>query len=97
MGLGSAAVMFGATLLGFWLLDVRQRFVSRPEHIQAFVGVPVLAKLPAIPRGHRLPSDEDYQMNSPNRRSFQMMYESINALRIMLMFAPDRHGVVSPA
>jgi capsular exopolysaccharide synthesis family protein len=89
---GAGMGALGLVVLAFWLTDARKRLLGRPEHVQAFLGQPVIARLPTIPRGKRLPDDGDFQADNQVRRAWHAMIESVNALRIMLMFAPDRRG-----
>lgn len=83
---------FSLILLIFWCLDYRLKLISRPEHLQRSLSIPVIGILPAIPSGKRLPTDEDFTRSQRSRRTWQSMQESINTLRITLTFAADQHG-----
>lgn len=82
---------FGMVVLLFWFFDFRRKLVSRPDHLHHLLTLPVLGVLPTIPRGIRLPTDEDFAQSSRTQRQWAAMHEAINALRITLTFAPDRH------
>lgn len=89
---GAGFAGFALVLLLFWLLDFRLKLVSRPEHVQRLLSVPVIGILPKIPSGKRLPDDSDFTGPKRIQRMWHAMHEAINSLRITLMFAPDRRG-----
>lgn len=82
---------FGFVVLLFWFFDFRRKLISRPEHLHRQLTLPVLGILPTVPRGVRIPTDDDFAQSSKTQRQWIAMQEAINALRITLTFAPDRH------
>ena len=89
---GAGLMIAGLVLVVFWIHDFRQRLISRPEHLQRSMNVPVLGILPIVPKGVRLPTDEDFAHGNRRRRQWEAMQEAINSLRITLTFSPDRSG-----
>lgn len=88
---GGGAGGFGLVVMLFWFFDFRRKLISRPEHLHRQLSLPVLGTLPMIPRGVRIPTDRDFDGSSKSQRQWIAMQEAINALRITLTFAPDRH------
>lgn len=93
---GGPVGAFGFVLLVFWLVDYRLKLVSRAEHLERIMPVPVLGILPIIPKGISLPADEDYAESNKFHKQWIAMLEAINSLRITLTFAPPRHGEEKP-
>lgn len=87
---GGSAGSFFAVIVLFWLLDYRLKLVSRPEHLQLTMPVPVLGVLPAIPRHVKLPGDAEYSESNKDHRQWFAMLEAVNSLRITLTFSPYR-------
>ncbi|MFO0946758.1 MAG: polysaccharide biosynthesis tyrosine autokinase [Planctomycetota bacterium] len=87
---GGGVGSFSLVVLLFWFFDFRMKLVSRPEHLQQTLSIPVLGILPTIPKDVALPSEQDLQESNRNHRQWQAMQEGINSLRITLTFSPHR-------
>lgn len=87
---GGGAGAFALVVAFFWFFDYRMKLVSRPEHLQRTLPIPVLGILPTIPKEVSLPREEDLQETNRHFRQWQAMQEGINSLRITLTFSPHR-------